>query len=51
MVQSINPTQKNDETDGLPMPKPMEALIDTASYYLGLENFSMQQVLEARIME
>ena len=30
---------------------PMEALIDTASYYLGLENFSMQQELEARIME
>ncbi|HJD75137.1 MAG TPA: glutamate formimidoyltransferase [Bacteroides reticulotermitis] len=30
---------------------PMEALIDTASYYLGLENFSMQQVLETRIME
>lgn len=30
---------------------PMEALIDTASYYLGLENFSLQQVLEARIME
>ena len=30
---------------------PMEALIDAASYYLGLENFSMQQVLEARIME
>lgn len=30
---------------------PMEALIDTASYYLGLENFSMQQVLELRIME
>ena len=30
---------------------PMEALIDTASYYLGLENFSMRQVLEARIME
>lgn len=28
---------------------PMEALIDTASYYLGLENFSMQQVLEARM--
>ena len=27
---------------------PMEALIDTASYYLGLENFSMEQVLEAR---
>jgi glutamate formimidoyltransferase len=26
-------------------------LIDTASYYLGLENFSMQQVLEAQIME
>lgn len=30
---------------------PMEALIDTASYYLGLENFSLRQVLEARIME
>ena len=27
------------------------ALIDTASYYLGLEDFSMNQVLEARIME
>ncbi len=30
---------------------PMEALVDTAAYYLGLENFSMNQVLEARIME
>lgn len=30
---------------------PMEALIDTASYYLGLEDFSMNQVLETRIME
>jgi glutamate formiminotransferase / 5-formyltetrahydrofolate cyclo-ligase len=30
---------------------PMEALIDTASYYLGLENFSMKQVLESRMME
>lgn len=30
---------------------PMEALIDTASYYLGLEGFSMDQVLETRIME
>ncbi|MDH6356641.1 glutamate formimidoyltransferase [Parabacteroides sp. PF5-9] len=30
---------------------PMEALVDTASYYLGLENFSMNQVLESRIME
>ena len=30
---------------------PMEALIDCATYYLGLENFSMDQVLEARIME
>ena len=28
---------------------PMKALIDTASYYLGLENFSMEQVLEARM--
>jgi glutamate formiminotransferase len=30
---------------------PMAALIDTAEYYLGIENFSMEQVLEARIME
>jgi glutamate formiminotransferase / 5-formyltetrahydrofolate cyclo-ligase len=30
---------------------PMEALIDSAAYYLGLENFSMQQILEARILE
>jgi len=30
---------------------PMEALIDTAAYYLGLEDFSMQQVLEYRIYE
>jgi glutamate formiminotransferase len=29
----------------------MEALIDTAAYYLGLENFSMEQVLEYRIYE
>lgn len=30
---------------------PMEALIDSAAFYLGLENFSMQQVLEYRIYE
>lgn len=30
---------------------PMEALIDTAVYYLGVEDFSMDQVLETRIME
>jgi glutamate formiminotransferase len=30
---------------------PMEALVDTAAYYLGLEGFSMEQVLEARIYE
>jgi glutamate formiminotransferase len=30
---------------------PMEALIDTAAYYLGLEGFSMEQVLEYRIYE
>lgn len=29
---------------------PMEALVDTASYYLGLEGFSSDQVLEARIL-
>jgi glutamate formiminotransferase len=30
---------------------PMEALIDTAVYYLSMENFSTEQVLETRIME
>lgn len=30
---------------------PMEALIDTAVYYMGIEDFSMDQVLETRIME
>jgi len=30
---------------------PMEALIDIAVYYLGLENFSMEQILETRLME
>jgi glutamate formiminotransferase len=30
---------------------PMEALIDTAVYYMGIENFSTEQVLEGRIME
>jgi len=30
---------------------PMEALVDTAVYYLGVEDFSMDQVLESRMME
>ncbi len=30
---------------------PMEALVDTAAYYLGIEDFSMEQVLEARLLE
>jgi glutamate formiminotransferase / 5-formyltetrahydrofolate cyclo-ligase len=30
---------------------PMEALIETAVYYLGVENFRMDQILETRIME
>lgn len=30
---------------------PMEALIDAAAYYLGLEDFSLEQVLETRLME
>ncbi len=30
---------------------PMEALVDTAAYYLRIENFSMNQVLENRILE
>jgi glutamate formiminotransferase len=30
---------------------PLQALMDTAAYYLGLEDFSMEQVLETRIWE
>lgn len=30
---------------------PMEALVDTAAYYLGLERFSIDQVLETHLME
>ena len=30
---------------------PMQALVDTAEYYLGLEGFSIEQVLEHRMME
>lgn len=30
---------------------PMQALIDCAEYYLGIENFSINQVLETQIME
>lgn len=30
---------------------PMDALIDAAAYYLGLENFSTKQVLETHLME
>jgi glutamate formiminotransferase len=30
---------------------PMEALADVAAYYLGIEGFSMQQVLETQLME
>ena len=30
---------------------PMDALIDTAAYYLGLEDFSTKQVLETHLME
>lgn len=30
---------------------PMNALLDTASYYLGLENFDINQVLETHLME
>jgi glutamate formiminotransferase len=29
----------------------MAALIDTAAYYLGLEKFTIEQVLETRIWE
>ena len=30
---------------------PLQAVVDTASYYLGLENFSMKQILETYLME
>ncbi|MFC1863748.1 glutamate formimidoyltransferase [Thermodesulfobacteriota bacterium] len=30
---------------------PMEALIDSAAYYMGIEDFTMDQVLEYRLME
>ena len=30
---------------------PMGALADTAAYYMGIEDFSMEQVLEARLLE
>lgn len=30
---------------------PMEAIADTAAYYLGLENFSMDKILESGLME
>lgn len=30
---------------------PMAALVDTAVYYLGVEDFSMDQILETRLME
>ncbi len=30
---------------------PMEALVDTAVYYLGLEKFSTEQILEVKMME
>lgn len=30
---------------------PLDALVDCATYYLGLENFSVNQVLEVQIME
>lgn len=30
---------------------PLQAVVDTASYYLGLEDFSMNQILETHLME
>jgi glutamate formiminotransferase / 5-formyltetrahydrofolate cyclo-ligase len=30
---------------------PMEALIQSAAYYMGIEDFSMDQILESRLME
>ena len=30
---------------------PLQAVVDTASYYLGLESFSTKQILETHLME
>jgi glutamate formiminotransferase len=30
---------------------PLQAVVDTTSYYLGLEGFSMKQILESHLME
>jgi glutamate formiminotransferase len=30
---------------------PMKALVDSAAYYMGLENFGIEQVLESRLMD
>ncbi|MDR0412189.1 MAG: glutamate formimidoyltransferase [Dysgonamonadaceae bacterium] len=30
---------------------PLQAVVDTASYYLGLENFEIKQILESHLME
>ena len=30
---------------------PLQAVVDTTSYYLGLEKFSMKQILETHLME
>jgi len=29
----------------------VQAIVDTAAYYLGLEDFSMEQILETRLVE
>jgi glutamate formiminotransferase len=30
---------------------PLQAVVDTVSYYLGLEDFSMKQILETHLLE
>ena len=58
LYQSFELIKREAATYGVPVAGseivglvPMQALIDTAVYYLGLEKFSTEQVLETRIME
>ncbi len=47
-AQRYGVTIRGSELIGL---VPMDAVVDTAAYYLGLENFSSMQVLERHLME
>jgi glutamate formiminotransferase len=47
-VQRYGTTISGSELIGL---LPLQAVVDTASFYLGLENFSTKQILETHLME